>query len=206
MDGSEADLSRMMVQNERQISTRTFPDIQRFGRIRFPRFLKALATTVVHTKLLELLSSSSWKDLFYCSPSENQSARGVVKSNAEHCLSIRAHQTAKMTSDLEDGIDSSALKKLEDIQRQKMIDLFGFDPDSRDSAQPAKLKKRPRSDVSDPAAPSKQPRKISASPNAPSLESEKTENGLIPAQAPASQHRKVDSDFFAGAQSSINAN
>ena len=111
-----------------------------------------------------------------------------------------------MTSDLEDGIDSSALKKLEDIQRQKMIDLFGFDPDSRDSAQPAKLKKRPRSDVSDPAAPSKQPRKISASPNAPSLESKKTETGLIPAQAPARQHRKADSDFFAGAQSSINAN
>ncbi len=40
--------------------------------------------------------------------------------------------------DHEDEIDTTALKKLEDLQRQKMIDLFGFDPDSRDSAPPKK--------------------------------------------------------------------
>jgi hypothetical protein len=104
-----------------------------------------------------------------------------------------------MPSDQEDEIDSLALKKLEDIQRQKMIDLFGFDPDSRDSAQPAKPKKRPRSDVSEPNAPSKQSRKDPASSNAQSLDSKKNKNGLIPAQASASPRRKADSDFFAGA-------
>ena len=111
-----------------------------------------------------------------------------------------------MPSDLEDEIDTLALKRLEYLQRQKMIDLFGFDPDSRDSAPPKKLKKRAlsHSDNSASVASLKKPRSDSNLPKDPShvLDSKKTKKCLGPTQAAVSQPREKDKDFFAGAQRS----
>jgi hypothetical protein len=107
-----------------------------------------------------------------------------------------------MPSDQEDEIDSLALKKLEDIQRQKMIDLFGFDPDSRDSTPPAKLKKRSRSDVSGPITASKVSRTdktLSKDPSSVLDIAKKPKKNLISDQTGASQRRTEDSEFFAGA-------
>jgi hypothetical protein len=103
-----------------------------------------------------------------------------------------------MPSDQEDEIDTDALKRLDDLQRQKMIDMFGFDPDSRDSAPKKKTKKRTLSEVSDPIISSKKSRTDSNSPSDRTSGSKKLKNPPVTAQATANQRRDEDSDFFAG--------
>jgi hypothetical protein len=105
-----------------------------------------------------------------------------------------------MPSDQEDDIDTVALKRLEDLQRQKMIDMFGFDPDSRDTAPKKKPKKRSHSDASAPILSSKKSRNDSkVSPSSHVLDSKDLKKPLVSTQAAANQRREDDSNFFAGA-------
>lgn len=103
-----------------------------------------------------------------------------------------------MRSDQEDEIDIDALKRLEDLQRQKMIDMFGFDPDSRVSAPTKKTNKRMLSEVSSPIISSKKSRADSNALSDRTSDTKISKNPSVTAQATANRRRDEDSDFFAG--------